>query len=86
MISIIKTTEELRNIIEIQKAKELSSRKQIAELVNKLQSEGKEFTILSIQDENDGSSWYVTEGIRRCNNIGYYVLEGKYTLKEELEL
>lgn len=83
-ITSAKQFEEIRNL---QNAREIMSRRGLEEVVNKLKEEGKEnYTIFSIQDENDGSPSYLTYGIRRVNNIGYYVLKGNFTLEEDFDL
>ncbi|WP_394885004.1 hypothetical protein [Clostridium butyricum] len=83
-ITSAKQFEEIRNL---QNAREIMSRSGLEEVVNKLKEEGKEdYTIFSIQNENDGWPSYLTYGIRRVNNIGYYVLEGNFTLEEDLDL
>ncbi|WP_307993120.1 hypothetical protein [uncultured Clostridium sp.] len=83
---LIKSTEEFIKIRNEQGLREIYTRKEIKEITNKLQLKNKEFTILSIQDENDGTPSYITEGIRWCNNIGYYVLEGNFSLENDISL
>lgn len=83
----ITSAEQFEEIRASQNAREIMSRRGLEEVVNKLKEEGKEaYTIFSIQDENDGSPSYLTYGIRRVNNIGYYVLEGNFTLEEDFDL
>lgn len=83
----ITSAEQFEEIRELQNAREIMSRSGLEEVVNKLKAEGKEdYTIFSIQDENDGSPSYLTYGIKRVNNIGYYVLEGNFTLEEDFDL
>ncbi|NFI55863.1 hypothetical protein FDB61_15625 [Clostridium botulinum] len=82
----IKNSQQFIEIRDSQNAREIATREGLVEVVNKFQNENKEYTIFSIQDENDGSPWYVTYGIRWANNIGYYVLEGNFTLLEDIDL
>lgn len=83
----ITSAEQFEKIRVLQNAREIMSRRGLEEVVNKLKEEAKEdYTIFSIQDENDGSPSYLTYGIRRVNNIGYYVLEGNFTLEEDFDL
>jgi len=81
----IKDSEQFRTIRNSQNARELCTRADVAEIVEKLQSEGKQYTIFSIQDESD-IPWYITYGLRWGNNIGYYVLEGNFTLPNDIDL
>ncbi|HBJ1645897.1 TPA: hypothetical protein LA462_000351 [Clostridium botulinum] len=80
----IKNSQQFIEIRDSQNAREIATREELVEVVNKFQNENKEYTIFSIQD--DDSSWYVTYGIRWANNIGYYVLEGNFTLLEDIDL
>lgn len=83
----IRSAEQFEEIRELQNAREIVSRSELEEVVNKLKEEGKEdYTIFSIQDDNDGEPSFITYGIRRVNNIGYYVLEGNFTLEEDFNL
>ncbi len=82
----IKNSQEFIEICDSQNAREIATREHLEEIVNKFKAENKPYTIFSIQDENDGSPWYVTYGIRWANNIGYYVLEGNFTLLEDIDL
>lgn len=83
----ITSSEQFEEIRALQNAREIMSRSGLEEVVNKLKEEGKDtYTIFSIQDENDGSPSYLTYGIRRANNIGYYVLQGNFTLEEDFDL
>ena len=82
----IKTAEQFIEIRDSQKAREIITRSDVEEVVNKFKAENKPYTIFSFQDSNDGSPWYITYGIRWANNIGYYVLEGNFTLPNDIDL
>lgn len=85
-LTLIKGAKEFIKICNEQGVRGVYTIKEINEITNKLQLKGKDFTILSIQDENDGTPSYITEGMRWCNNIGYYVLEGKFSLEKDILL
>lgn len=76
----IKTTEQFHEIRNTQNATEISTRKELTEVVSKLQNKNKSYTIFSLQDE-----WYITYGVRWANNIGFYVLEGNFTLPNDID-
>lgn len=79
----IETIEQFMKIRDLQNVKEISTRKEVGEVVEKLKNENKNYTIFSLQDDSEG--WYITYGVRWVNNIGYYVLEGNYKLPNDLE-
>lgn len=78
----IKTTEQFNEIRNSQGAKEIDTRKEVSEVVEKLKKENKSYTIFSLQYEE---GWYISYGIRCVNNVGYYVLEGNFTLPNEID-
>lgn len=82
----IENAEQFFEIVNNQQAREVCTRMEVAELVQKFKADGKEYTILSHQDANDGSPWYLTYGIRCGNNIGYFVLEGNFTLPDDIDI
>lgn len=81
---VIETIEQFIKIRDLQNAKEICTRKEVGEVVEKLKNENKNYTIFSLQDDSEGG-WYITYGVRWVNNIGYYVLEGNYKLPNDLE-
>lgn len=73
------------NIVISQGAREVYSIKEVEKLVYEFQSENKNYTIFTHKDENDGSDSYISYGIGSVNVIGYFVLEGNFTLPYELD-
>ena len=86
---VINKTEDLLEVIHAQEDKRtilFYSGKEALEEIDKLEQEGKKGVLLAILDDNDGTNSYVKNGIFRVNNIGYYVLEGNYVVKDYLEI
>lgn len=82
---IITTTTQFYEIVESQNENMIYTRQELKEKVEKLQSQNKDYTIFSINDENDGTPTYITFGITWANNLGFYVLEGNFKMPNDLD-
>jgi hypothetical protein len=80
---VISTVKELDEIIKSQSSELLGIRSEVRQRCNELESKGKTVTVISIQDENDGNDCFYVAGLKICNNIGYYVLEGSFELLDD---
>lgn len=81
---IIKDSNQFNNLIKSQKAPVICTIEELRGKVEELQKENIDYTIFSINDENDNCTLYVTYGITRVNNIGYYILKGNHTLPQNI--
>lgn len=77
---MLKSKEEFYKIVAKQKPSILALVSEVREEFEKFTRDKRKCTIFSLVDDENGN-FHICEGIRRVNNIGYYVLEGNYELE-----